>query len=173
MTQGQAYADCVSGGAGSDAGGTGSDAGGTGGDAGEGPTDAGTATSASVVGTWEASTTAPMFEYRLELMGGPSSGVATYRSINTLTSSGCVTTNEYEGRWTLAGSSITVQLDTGTTEVTGCTDSSRNAPSMALPDSNVTSVGSDYTGPVTVSATELIFTAFRGSSMRTFTRRAR
>ncbi len=168
-TQGQAYTDCVTGGA-TDAGETPTDAGETPTDAGETPTDTGTATPASIVATWEFSTTAPMFEYRLDIMGGPSTGMLRYQSVNTLSGSGCVTTNEYQGSWALTGSTFTARFDVGTTEVTRCTDSSRDVAQMSLPESNVTSTAADYTGPVTVTSTELAFTMFRGSSMRTFTR---
>lgn len=162
--QGQAYADCVSGG------GTTTDAGTTPADAGSAPVDAGDTPAASIAGIWEFSTETPAIEYRLEIIGGSGSSTVQYRTVSTLSGSGCVTTNEYEGSWALAGSSLTVRFDVGTTEVTRCTDSSRDVARMELPESNRTSVAADYSGAVTVGATELTFTMFRGSSTRTFTR---
>lgn len=159
--EGRAYSDCVSGGG---------DAGSSPTDAGSSPTDTGAVTGASLVGRWTLSTTAPMFEYELNFMGAATSGTVRYQSVNTLTSSGCVTTNVYSGRWTRTGGSLSLTLDAGTTEVTMCTDSSMNRDEMALPAENLASVSTDFTGPVTVSESELTFTMFRGTSTRTFSR---
>lgn len=174
-TEGQAYAACVSGdtdaGSGAtDAGSGGTDAGSEATDAGSGGTDAGTVTGESVVGRWTFATTAPRFDYELNFTGEPGSGSLTYQSVNTLETSGCVTTNEYSGRWTRTGNALSVTFTSGTTAVTMCNDSSRNAIETALPDENLGSTSMGFTGPITVSESELTFTMFRGTSSRSFTR---
>ncbi len=164
----QTLSACVSGDA--DAGTGGTDAGASETDAGTDEVDAGTVTGPSIGGRWTFSTTAPMFAHELNFMGGPTTGTVGYQSVNTLETSGCVTTNEYAGRWTRTGETLSVTLNSGSTEVTMCNDSSRNMVAMALPEDNVASVATSYTGPITVSESTLTFTMFRGTSSRAFTR---